>query len=685
MKNAKTIAIIQARMNSTRLPGKVLAEIGGIPVLRYMVERVKRANTLDGIVVATSVDPIDDPVFAMAEALGVIAFRGNENDVLDRYYRAAQAAAADVVVRLTADCPFADPEVIDAAVALRAEGGFDYAGNAIKRSFPDGLDVEVFTREALERAARDCKDPKIREHVTPFLRTGAFAAERTGQFKVGHLLARGDFSHLRWTLDTPEDLEFFRRVVPLLQPHASWLDILSTLTRHPELFAWNRSIRKRVSPLASPGKAAAQMSPRSAQHLARALETIPLGSQTFSKSYLGWVIGVSPLYAESGKGAMLKDIDGNTYVDYVMALLPVVLGYADPDVDAAVIAQLDRGIVMSLATTLEAELAERLVSLIPCAEMVRFGKNGSDATTAAIRLARAFTGRDLIMVAGYHGWHDWYIGTTDRHRGVPEAVRKLTMTFPFNDADALEAMLKQHGDATAAIMLEPTGKVAPAPGYLERVRELADRYGVVLVFDEIITGFRVALGGAQAHYGVTPDLACFGKAMANGMPIAAVVGRRDIMQLMEKVFVSTTFGGETLSLAASIATIDKLARENAISRTWALGDALKTDFNGLFEKIGFGGNLKFVGDPWWPRLEITNPPVEKPLFTALLRQEFNRAGLLIASSLNLSLAHGAADIKNRTMTAAEAALGELRRSIDGPDPAAALLGRVAQSDFAVRA
>jgi glutamate-1-semialdehyde 2,1-aminomutase/spore coat polysaccharide biosynthesis protein SpsF len=459
---------------------------------------------------------------------------------------------------------------------------------------------------------------------------------------------------------------------------------LSVLTRHPELFAWNRSIKKRVSPLAAAVKPEAQMSPRSAQHLARALETIPLGSQTFSKSYLGWVIGASPLYAESAKGAILKDIDGNMYVDYVMALLPIVLGYADPDVDAAIIAQLDRGIVMSLATRLESDLAERLVSLIPCAEMVRFGKNGSDATTAAIRLARAHTGRDMVMVAGYHGWHDWYIGTTERHRGVPEAVRKLTLTFPYNDAAALEALLKQHGDKTAAIMLEPTGKVTPGPGYLERVRELADRHGAILVFDEIITGFRVGLGGAQAHYGVTPDLACFGKAMANGMPIAAVMGRRDIMQLMEKVFVSTTFGGETLSLAASLATIDKLERENAVARTWAAGDALKAEFNALFEKHGFGDVLKFVGEGWWPRLDVAKPPVEKPLFTALLRQEFNRAGLLIASSLNLSLAHDAPNVKSLTIASADTALRELRQALDRPDPSTALLGRVAQSDFAVR-
>jgi glutamate-1-semialdehyde 2,1-aminomutase len=684
MTRAKTIAIIQARMSSTRLPGKVLSDLGGGPALGYMIARVRRAASLDGIVIATSDDPADDPVARYAKDIGVAVFRGDQHDVLARYAGAAKTAEAEIVVRLTADCPFADPGVVDTAVALLREGKFDYAGNAVRRSFPDGLDVEAFTRQTLETAARDCKDLKYREHVTPYMRTGAFPPEKTGSFRVGHVMSPGDFSHLRWTLDTPEDLGFFRRLVPMIDPQAPWLEILATLTRHPELFSWNRAIRKRVSPLAATAKAAPQMSPRSAQHLSRALETVPLGSQTFSKSYLGWVIGVSPLYAESGKGAWLKDIDGNTYVDYVMGLLPVVLGYADPDVDAAVIEQLGRGTTMSLATALEAEVSEKLVSLIPCAEMVRFGKNGADATTAAIRLARAHTGRDVVMVAGYHGWHDWYIGTTEKSLGVPEAVKKLTMTFPYNDADALERLLKEHGDRTAAIILEPTGKTTPLPGFLERIRELASRYGVVLIFDEIITGFRVSLGGAQEHFKVTPDLACFGKAMANGMPISAVVGRRDIMQLMEKVFVSTTFGGETLSLAASLATIDKLERERAVPRMWELGETLKGDFNAAFERNGFGDILKFVGEGWWPRLDIAKPPVEKSLFSSLLRQSFNRAGLLIASSLNLSLAHDMADVKSRSIAAADEALRELRAALDRPDPNSALLGQVARSDFAVR-
>ncbi len=305
---------------------------------------------------------------------------------------------------------------------------------------------------------------------------------------------------------------------------------------------------------------------------ARAKKTIPLASQTFSKSSQQWVEGAAPLFLQSGKGCRVTDLDGNTYIDYVMGLLPVVLGYCDPDVDNAIRAQLDEGITFSLAHPKEAALAERLVELIPCAEMVRFGKNGSDVTTGAIRLARAHTGRSKVAICGYHGWHDWYIGTTTRSLGVPNAVRDLSANFPYNDAAALERLLKAEPESFAAVILEAGGTQVPAPGFLQRLRELTTHYGVVLVFDEVITGFRLHLAGAQAHYGVTPDLACFGKAMGNGMPISALVGRAEIMRKIEDIFFSTTFGGEVLSIAAALATIDKLQRENVIARLWRRGE-----------------------------------------------------------------------------------------------------------------
>lgn len=423
---------------------------------------------------------------------------------------------------------------------------------------------------------------------------------------------------------------------------------------------------------------------RSNQHFARALETIPLAAQTFSKSHQQWVRGATPLFLESGAGCRVTDPDGNVYIDYLQGLMANVLGYCDPDVDAAIRSQLAKGMSFSLATTLEADLADRLVRDIPCAEMVRYGKNGSDATSAAIRLARAYTGRDKIALCGYHGWHDWYIGTTSRNLGVPPAVSALSTTFPFNDADALAMLLAREPDAFAAVILEPAGVVAPAPGFLESLRKITEQYGVLLVFDEIVTGFRIHKGGAQAYYGVVPDLAAFGKAMANGMPISAVVGRRSIMAKMDDIFFSGTFGGEALSIAAAIATIDKLERENAVARLWKRGAALSAASNARFAERGFGGVLRFGGDAWWPRLIISKPPVEFKLMTSLLRQEFVEAGLLLASSYNLCLPHDAESVMEETLAALDQALARVREHLDSADPAARLRGTLVEPTFAVR-
>lgn len=416
----------------------------------------------------------------------------------------------------------------------------------------------------------------------------------------------------------------------------------------------------------------------------RALKTIPLASQTFSKSAMSFVQGATPLFMERGEGAYVWDVDGNRYIDYVMGLLPNVLGYCDPDVDMAIKTQLARGITFSMATELEINLAELLTELIPCAEMVRFGKNGSDVTSAAIRLARAHTGRDKIAICGYHGWHDWYIGTTSRDLGVPQAVKGLSTTFAFNDANAIEEILKNAPNDYAAVILEPTGLVEPKPGFLEALRELTNKYGVVLIFDEIITGFRLSLGGAQEVYGVTPDLACFGKSMGNGMPISAIVGRRDIMKLMDDIFFSGTFGGESLSLAASLATINKIRETNTPDRIAALGGKLKRATAEVFQSNGLNQHFEARGSDWWPYIAIISPPNFQTLATSLLRQETVAHGLFLAASFNISLAHCTPQIEAESIKAIKEIGKTLAGYFASDQPQQHLRGHPVISTFKVR-
>ena len=323
---------------------------------------------------------------------------------------------------------------------------------------------------------------------------------------------------------------------------------------------------------------------RSEEFLARAQRVIPLGSQTFSKSKTQYPHGVSPFFITRGAGSRVWDLDGNEYIDYVSSLASITLGYQDADVTEAVQAQLADGVIFSLPHPIETEVAELICDMVPCAQMVRFGKNGSDATAGAIRLSRAYTQRDHVAVCGYHGWQDWYIGTTARNRGVPEAVRALSHTFAFNDIASLEAVFDRHPGQVAAVILEPMNVALPAPGFLEAVRDLTHRHGALLVFDETITGFRFANGGAQELFGVTPDLATFGKGLANGYPVSAIAGRRDVMQLMEEIFFSFTFGGETLSLAAAKATLTKLLNEPVVQTISERGTRLASALQALLRR-----------------------------------------------------------------------------------------------------
>jgi glutamate-1-semialdehyde 2,1-aminomutase len=291
---------------------------------------------------------------------------------------------------------------------------------------------------------------------------------------------------------------------------------------------------------------------RSDEWYARATGLIPGYTQTLAKGPAQHVGGVAPKYLQRGKGSHVWDVDGNEFIDFSMAIGPLSLGYGYDAVDRAIREQLEDGITFSMMHPLEVEVAELVREVVPNAEMVRYSKTGADVTSAAVRLARAFTGRSKVICCGYHGWHDWYISVTDRALGVPNAVQSLTLSFNYNDMESVTAALDEN---TACAILEPMIFDEPRDGFLQELKAACQRNGTLLIFDEMWTGFRFALGGAQQRFGVQADLMCYSKAIANGMPLAVLAGRGDVMRLFEKdVFFYTTFGGEALSLAAAKAT-----------------------------------------------------------------------------------------------------------------------------------
>lgn len=628
----KKIAIIQARMGSSRLPGKVMMNLEGKPVLSWIVNAAKRISNIDDVIIATTDKGRDDKIISWCSENNIQYYRGSEDNVLERYYGTAKSLNLmqdDIIMRLTADCPLLDPQVCGEVVSFLIRTGKDYVNNiGNPRLWPDGLDCEVFKFSALEKSIKEAHEDKYKEHVTLYIR------EKTNIFDTISLSCPiGGIGKYRWTLDTKEDFEHIKTLVKhLIQENGS----LS--------FSYNDilKIEEKLNPQPLGNVNGVN---NSLLHLKRALKSIPSASQTFSKSYIHHIAGISPFFIDRGKGAYIWDIDNNKYIDYMSALLPILLGYGDNDVDEAIKSQLAKGISFSLSTELEAELSEMLIDLIPCAEMVRFNKNGSDVTSAAIRLARAYTGRNQIAICGYHGWHDWYIGTTPRNLGVPDETIKLTDKFIFNDIESLKTLLSQK--KYAAIILEAEGVSKSSNNFLEDIRKLATDHGAILVFDEIVSGFRSSYGGVQKLRGIIPDLSCFGKAMGNGMPISALVGKKDIMSVMDKVFVSSTFGGEALSIAATIACLKKYIAIDGVNKINSHGKMLKAEINNIIFANGIENIISIKGQDWWPAIDVNHS--NEDIIRVLIRQELARYGIIQGNSFNISTSHYNDSVFNQTI------------------------------------
>lgn len=410
---------------------------------------------------------------------------------------------------------------------------------------------------------------------------------------------------------------------------------------------------------------------------ARALGLIPAVTQTLAKGPGQHIRGVAPKYLQRGSGCHVWDVDGNEYLDYTMAVGPLSLGYCYPAVDDAIRRQLESGITFSLMHPLEVEVAELVREMIPNAERVRFSKTGCDVTTAAVRLARAWTGRKKVLCCGYHGWHDWYIGVTDRNRGIPQATCDLTYTFSYND---IGSVIDSIDDDIACIILEPVVFEAPRDNFLQRLRDVCDQHGIVLIFDEMWTGFRLAPGGAQEYFGVDADLACFSKAVANGMPISMLTGRGDIMDLLEHdVFFFTTFGGEALSLAAALATMQEIRTKEVTAHLARQGRKLREGYNQICVDLGIDYTRCSGFDC---RSIVTfDASAGKPLeLKSLLQQEMIRRGILWSGFHTISFSHTDADVE-RTLQAYREALQVLDAAVRAGNVASALQGEPVEPVF----
>ena len=388
----------------------------------------------------------------------------------------------------------------------------------------------------------------------------------------------------------------------------------------------------------------------------KALKIIPYGSQTYSKGVKAFSDGVSPKFLAKGLGCEVWDVDGNKFIDYVMANQPLILGYADKDVNNAVKKQLSLGSTFSVSNKLEIDVAELLVKHIPDAEGARFGKNGADATAIAVRLSRAITKRDHIAFCGYHGWHDWFIGTTDLNSGIPKFNNQLAHSFGYNDLSSLEKIFSKYKDKIACVIMEPitvNGPMSKPSGstkwkdynkknnFLTDVKNLCKKNGALLVFDEVVTGFRYDIGGAQKMFDVIPDLSCWAKAMSNGIPLSAITGKREYIKYLEKTFFSFTYGGDCIGLAAAKATINKIEKKNVIDHLYKVGGRLKKGMNDLAKIYSLEDMIACAGYPCRSVMTIKKiGKYKKPLITkSLIQQELMFRGVLWSQYHSICYAH----------------------------------------------
>ena len=580
----KIVAIVQARMGSTRLPNKVMKVIAGVPMIELLLTRLSRSREVDQIVVATSTDPRNQVLVDHVRRLGHCCEQGSEADVLDRYLQAARAHQADAVVRITGDCPLVDPELVDEVVRGFRAAGVEYFSNIAPPTYPDGLDIEVFTLAALERAAVETQSLYDHEHVTPYLR-------ESGRFSTASMRAEEDCSGLRWTVDEQADFDVISNVFAHFSPeiHFGWRAVLELQQSQPTLFCGNHQLNRNEGASMGTGQ----------KLWKRAKQVIPGGNMLLSKRAEMFLPELWPAYFSKAKGCEVWDLDGNRYIDMsIMGIGTNTLGYGHPEVDEAVRQTISAGNMSTFNCPEEVYLAEKLIELHPWAAMARFARSGGEANAIAIRIARAASGKDKVAVCGYHGWHDWYLSANlgdDENlaghllpglepNGVPRNLRGTVFPFNYNNFAELEALVNAHD--IGVIKMEVVRNKGPEDGFLQKVRKLATDRGIVLIFDECTSGFRESFGGLHKLYGVEPDMAMFGKALGNGYAITATIGRREVMEAAQSTFISSTFWTERIGPTAALKTLEVMERIKSWETITATGLQIRQRWQHLADKHG---------------------------------------------------------------------------------------------------
>jgi glutamate-1-semialdehyde aminotransferase/spore coat polysaccharide biosynthesis protein SpsF (cytidylyltransferase family) len=659
------IAVTQARYGSSRLPGKVLEKLNGKTLLQVHLERVLQSKKISKLVVATTVEAEAKAIEQEARQLNITAYRGSVNDVLDRFYQAIKNEKPDYVVRVTSDCPLIDASVVDAVIDKCVSGNYDYCSNTLKPTFPDGMDVEIMKFDALEKAWKEAQLPSEREHVTPYIRNNSTHNGKSA-FRSYSFEQQNDCSAFRLTVDEPADLELVRELVKALGENKTWYEYVEYLSTHPGLFNKNANLKRNAGLMKSIEKEVRLRSitnfSKSDEYRKKIHDLIPGGAHTYSKGDDQFP-QLSPAAIAYGKGSHVWDIDGNEFLDCSMGLTSVSLGHAYEPVVNKVQEEITRGVNFQRPSVLEMEMAEKFLSLVPQHQMIKFAKNGSIVTTAAVKLARAFTGRKLVAFPGDHPFYsydDWFIGKTACNKGVPDEISALSVTFQSCSIKSLKELFEKYPGQIACVITEPERSMYPKDSdceniedYLRQAIELTHKHGALFIADEMISGFKAAFPGTITKFNLPVDMATWGKGIGNGFSLCALTGTKEVMELggirakgKEKVFlISTTHGGETHALTAGIATIDEFIEHDVVQRNHAIGDLFLQLCNQVIAKHNMQDYIELAQCNWMPVFIFRNAKKEICAgMRTLAMQEMIKCGVLFQGAFVPCFSHTEADV-----------------------------------------
>ena len=663
-------------MGSTRLKGKVLKKILGQPMIGLILTRLSRCQEVDEVVVAASEKNENDILQDVVEGYGYKCTRGSELDVLKRFCDAAKAACAEIVIRITGDCPLSDPNLIDQCIREFKRSKVDYFSNINPTTYPDGLDVEVMTIGSIEKANDEAISGYDREHVTSYIRNSE-------SFTKSCLVNDINYSEFRWTVDELEDFSVMTTVFEYFSPNIffSWQNVLDLQLTQPELFQDSKHIKRNEGAKMGLGQ----------KLYKRAKKIIPGGTMLLSKRPEMFLPDHWPSYFSKAQGCKVWDLDGKEYIDMsIMGIGTNILGYGHPEVDEAVLKCVKDGNMSSLNCPEEVYLAEKLIEINPWADMVRFARAGGEINSVAVRIARAYTGRDKIAICGYHGWHDWYLSSNLNHdksldghllpglqpNGVPRGLTGTVLPFSYNDIDELENIIKHNNGEIAAIKMEVSRNSGPASDYLKKVRSLATENNIVLIFDECTSGFRECYGGLHRKYNVEPDIALYAKALGNGYAISACVGRQEVMQAAQKTFISSTFWTERIGPSAALKTLEVMNREKSWETITSSGSGISNQWQKLADEYGL--LITRWGLPALSGFSFISK--DSLAYKTYITQEMLKQGFLAGNCIYTSTAH-TQNFVDSYLSNLEPIFSTIKECEEGADIYSLLDGPVCHSGF----